>query len=117
MLIVFALMAGALSGATTFAAAKQSGGQGDAARLKPAYRFERSKWVYVHLEGSPSDIGYQHGYLLAPEIDDGFKTVQVQRHPPHQARLGFLSARPRRTSCGRTSTPSTSRSCRASPTA
>jgi len=47
--------------------------QADAdARLQKAYRFERGGWVYVHLEGSPSDIGYQHGYLLAPEIADAF---------------------------------------------
>ena len=51
---------------------------GSDARLKPAYRFERAKWVYVHLEGSPADIGYQHGYLLAPEIEDGFKAVQFE---------------------------------------
>ncbi len=47
-----------------------------AARLKPAYRFERSKWIYVHLEGSPADIGYQHGYLLSAEIADGFNAVK-----------------------------------------
>ena len=52
--------------------------QGNAARLKPAYRFERSKWIYVHLEGSPADIGYQHGYLLAPEIADGFNVVKFK---------------------------------------
>ena len=52
--------------------------QGDAARLKPAYRFERSKWIYVHLEGSPADIGYQHGYLLSAEIADGFNTVKFK---------------------------------------
>ena len=46
------------------------------ARLKPAYRFERSKWIYVHLEGSPADIGYQHGYLLSAEIADGFNAVK-----------------------------------------
>ncbi len=46
------------------------------ARLKAAYRFERSKWIYVHLEGSPADIGYQHGYLLAAEIADGFNAVK-----------------------------------------
>ncbi len=45
-------------------------------RLKNAYRFERAGWVYVHLEGSPTEIGFQHGYLLAPEIADGFKAVQ-----------------------------------------
>ncbi len=58
------------------AANRQTSGQPDAARLKPAYRFERSKWIYVHLEGSPAHIGYQHGYLLAPEIDDGFNAVK-----------------------------------------
>src|SRR5271166_6007309 len=78
LMIVFALMICALGSATTFAASEQAIGQGDAARLKPAYRFERSKWIYVHLEGSPADIGYQHGYLLAPEIADGFKTVQFK---------------------------------------
>ena len=76
LMIVFALMICALGSATTFAASEQAIGQGDAARLKPAYRFERSKWIYVHLEGSPADIGYQHGYLLAPEIADGFNTVK-----------------------------------------
>jgi hypothetical protein len=30
-------------------------------------------WVYVHLEGPPFEIGFQHGYLLAPEVDDAVK--------------------------------------------
>jgi hypothetical protein len=38
-------------------------------RLAKASRENKNGWVYVHLEGSPSDIGYQHGYLLASEID------------------------------------------------
>ena len=46
-------------------------------RLAKAYRFERDGWVYVHLEGSPIDIGFQHGYLLAPEIEDALKAVQL----------------------------------------
>src|SRR5580704_3565902 len=33
--------------------------------LAKAYRFERGGWIYVHLEGAPHDIGYQHGFLLA----------------------------------------------------
>jgi Phospholipase B len=41
-------------------------------RLAKGYRFERGRWVYVHLEGPPETIGYQHGYLLAPEIADAF---------------------------------------------
>ena len=35
-------------------------------RLARAYRFPQSGWTYVHLEGSPADIGFQHGALLAP---------------------------------------------------
>ncbi|MGH9406443.1 MAG: C45 family autoproteolytic acyltransferase/hydrolase [Terriglobia bacterium] len=46
-------------------------------RLKGSYRFERGRWVYAHLEGTPSEIGFQHGYLLAPEIDDAFKSVAL----------------------------------------
>ena len=42
------------------------------------YRFERGGWIYVHLEGSPHDIGYQHGYLLAPEIADAFAAVRLE---------------------------------------
>ena len=68
----------ALGCTALFAASNQAAGQADAARLKPAYRFERSKWIYVHLEGSPADIGYQHGYLLAPEIADGFNAVKFR---------------------------------------
>ncbi len=45
------------------------------ARLLGAYRFEQAGWIYVHLEGSPRAVGFQHGYLLAPEIHDAFDTV------------------------------------------
>lgn len=39
-------------------------------QLQGSYRFERNGWIYVHLEGSPDRIGFQHGFLLAPEIED-----------------------------------------------
>lgn len=52
-------------------------GRGQDSRLAHAYRFDRGEWVYVHLEGSPEAIGYQHGYLLAPEIADAFKAIQL----------------------------------------
>src|ERR1035437_7545042 len=35
----------------------------------PAYRYPRGGWLYVHIEGSPYERGYQHGYLLAREIE------------------------------------------------
>ena len=47
------------------------------ARLKKAYRFQKGGWTYVHVEGSPSDIGFQHGYLLAPEIKDAYGAVKL----------------------------------------
>jgi hypothetical protein len=47
------------------------------ARLENAYRFQQGGWTYVHLEGSPGDVGYQHGYLLAPEIQDAFEAIKL----------------------------------------
>jgi hypothetical protein len=46
-------------------------------RLNHAYRFEKGGWVYVHLEGSPEQIGFQHGSLLASEIEDAFQSVKL----------------------------------------
>src|SRR5713101_7841663 len=45
-------------------------------RLKGSYRFERNGWIYVHLEGSPDRIGYQHGSLLAKETEDLLRVLK-----------------------------------------
>jgi hypothetical protein len=47
-------------------------------RLEGAYRFERGGWTYVHLQGGPEQVGFQHGYLLAPEIGDFFNVLKVE---------------------------------------
>ncbi len=48
------------------------------ARLKGAFREpERNGWIFVHLEGSPGEIGYQHGYLLAREIEDAQRAIAL----------------------------------------
>src|SRR2546427_3278266 len=47
-------------------------------RLKGSYRFDRGGWLYVHLEGEPGARGYQHGYRLAPEIEDAFAAVHTE---------------------------------------
>jgi len=48
-------------------------------RMRNAFRrAEHNGWIFTHLEGSPSEIGYQHGYLLAPEIRDTFKVLSVE---------------------------------------
>ncbi len=50
--------------------------------LKGAFRRpERNGWTFVHLQGTPHEIGFQNGYLLAPEIEDGLKvTILEQTH-------------------------------------
>src|SRR5713101_3845896 len=49
-------------------------------RLKGSYRFESNGWIYVHLEGAPEQIGYQHGKLLAKEIDDLLRVLKPFLH-------------------------------------
>src|ERR1700686_5529664 len=47
-------------------------------RLKGAFRRPAvSGWTFVHLEGIPAQIGYQHGYLLAPEIQDLYRVYAL----------------------------------------
>jgi len=53
-------------------------------RLNGAYRFDQSGWVYVHLEGDPGTVGFQHGSLLAPEIEDAFQSVKL--HATHETK-------------------------------
>src|SRR5216684_2011804 len=60
----------------TIAAARDRAAANDP-RLKPASRFEEGGWIYVHLEGDPRAVGFQHGYLLGPEIEDGFAAVSA----------------------------------------
>ncbi|MFZ1941518.1 MAG: peptidase C45, partial [Terracidiphilus sp.] len=50
-------------------------------RLKGSYKFHEGGWTYVHLQGTPGQIGFQHGYLLAREIEDNIKVYQVEA--PH----------------------------------
>jgi len=48
-------------------------------RLRRASRAsQRNGWIQVHLEGTPGEIGFQHGYLLAPEIKDTFQDISAE---------------------------------------
>jgi len=73
-------MSSAFDGLAASAASTASGVQrgSDNPILAKAYRFERGGWIYVHLEGAPHDIGYQHGFLLATEIADGFAAASLE---------------------------------------
>jgi len=47
-------------------------------RLEGGWRGEtKNGWIPVRLSGSPEQIGYQHGYLLAKEIEDGLAVTRV----------------------------------------
>lgn len=47
-------------------------------RLDHSYAFPQSGWTYVHLEGTPAQIGFQHGYLLHNEIEDVYRTYKLE---------------------------------------
>jgi hypothetical protein len=53
--------------------------QGKDARLRNSFRRPpQNGWTFVHLEGKPSEIGYQHGYLLADEILDMKQVAELE---------------------------------------
>jgi hypothetical protein len=50
---------------------------GAKAMLHGSQRREQDGWVFVHLQGPPATLGFQHGYLLADEIADLLAVVKV----------------------------------------
>jgi Phospholipase B len=47
-------------------------------RLQGGFRNPtKDGWIFVHLEGGPSAVGFQHGYLLAPEIEDSKRAIEL----------------------------------------
>ncbi|MBS1876210.1 MAG: hypothetical protein JSU00_23555 [Acidobacteria bacterium] len=64
-------------------------------RLGPAYRYPQGGWIYLHIEGQPYDRGYQHGYLLAKEIEGYIDRCAAQldaRSRPSAWRIGRTMA-------------------------
>jgi hypothetical protein len=47
-------------------------------RLKSSYTFKKDGWTYAHLEGTPAEIGFQHGYLLSSEIEDNYHVYRLE---------------------------------------
>ena len=45
--------------------------------LLKANRHEKAGWVYVHIEGTPRERGFQHGYLLAKEIAECLRVARA----------------------------------------
>ena len=49
--------------------------------LQKARRQDTNGWVYLHIEGTPTERGFQHGYLLVKEIAEAVKTTREEwRH-------------------------------------
>lgn len=79
---LFALLA--LLGIQAFAADRLHRPNSDA-DAGPGYRFDRGGWTYVHLEGTPAEIGFQHGRLLSSEIADMIRVSQIEAsHSTHR---------------------------------
>jgi hypothetical protein len=60
-----------------YASAKEPAGD-QPGSVAPGYRIDHGGWAFVHLEGTPEQIGYQHGRLLAAEIQDMLKVVRLE---------------------------------------
>jgi len=77
----------AMSGST-------AGRGADDVRLRNAYRRPpQDSWTFVHLEGTPAEIGFQHGYLLAPEIADVQRMFALElTHDTHKDWAFFRDA-------------------------
>ncbi len=46
-------------------------------RLEHAARHDSAGWICIHLEGTPAQIGFQHGVLLNEEIDEAIRMEKV----------------------------------------
>jgi hypothetical protein len=48
--------------------------------LSKANRHEKMGWTYLHIEGTPEERGFQHGYLLAKEIKEALFEMNIVWH-------------------------------------
>lgn len=80
-----ALLAAAVTGAAPARARSRPASQ-DIASLLPtrqqqewishAHRFDRAGWTYLRIDGPPRERGFQHGYLLAKEIEASLRAAR-----------------------------------------
>ncbi len=63
----------------------------DQAELKGGSRAPvKNGWTFVHLQGTPHQIGYQHGYLLTPEIQDMLAVIQLEAKHDYRKDWSFF---------------------------
>ncbi len=66
------------SAALGFAASTDTLTPEQKAWVEKGKRFERAGWIYLHVEGEGRERGFQHGYLLAKEIDEGVRVTRSE---------------------------------------
>jgi hypothetical protein len=59
-------------------------------RLAGSYRHNEAGWTYVHLAGTPEQIGFQHGTLLAKEIEDNVHVYALEAPNMYQRDWSFF---------------------------
>ena len=59
-------------------------------RLAGSYRHNEAGWTYVHLAGTPEQVGFQHGTLLAKEIEDNVHVYAVEAPNLYQREWSFF---------------------------
>ena len=45
--------------------------------LSKAKRHQKNGWTYLHIEGSPRERGFQHGYLMTKEIEQAIRMLST----------------------------------------
>ena len=62
-----------------------------ASELSGAFRLPvKNGWTFVHLEGTPHQIGFQNGYLLAPEVEDMLKVAVLEAQHDYNKPWSFF---------------------------
>lgn len=82
VLAVFAVMSAAQS--------LRAQGADRPSELKGSYTFERGGWRYLHLEGDPHTVGFQHGYLLKDQIEDNLKLYRLEAQHLYGSNWAFF---------------------------
>jgi len=79
-----------LSAAVVFGLVLARGQAGDPRLQGAVRRAPVNGWTFVHLEGPPSQIGYQHGYLLASEIAEMKQIAELELGHDTKKPWGFF---------------------------
>lgn len=51
---------------------------------------QKNGWTFVHLQGTPHQIGYQNGYLLAREVEDALNVVKLESEHDYKKPWSFF---------------------------